>query len=182
MSRRRRWTRQTRELMMEDLSDAGTDGAMGARSYITQIWRGPCGSPTHRGAVAAARPHQGDCRESRMTRSEAARIDAPAASCPGAAQHELWSLIRDEAIDAERRRSRMLPIGDGDTATWTQQNDSGAQKAVKFRGGGFHAKRRLVRATSGWTRWNAGDTSYGTRRQRQEVSIRCSVTAHHRRW
>ena len=90
---------QTRELLMEDFVRLLADGAMGA-AYVTHNLEEAV-RLADRIVVLSRRP--GRVREVvpvAMTRSE--RGDANARGRLLALQNELWSLIRSEAIDAER--------------------------------------------------------------------------------
>lgn len=91
---------QTRELLMEDFIRLLADGAMGA-VYVTHNSGGGCAPRRpHRGAVEAVLAVSGRRSLIPMTRSE--RGDANARGKLLTLQNELWSLIREEAIDAER--------------------------------------------------------------------------------
>src|SRR5437764_6984334 len=90
---------QTRELLMEDFIGLLADGAMGA-VYVTHNLEEAV-RLADRIVVLSRRP--GRIRETvaiPMTRSERGAIDARGKLL--ALQNELWSLIREEAIDAER--------------------------------------------------------------------------------
>jgi NitT/TauT family transport system ATP-binding protein len=90
---------QTRELLMEDFVRLLADGAMGA-VYVTHNLEEAI-RLADRIVVLTRRP--GRVREVvaiPMTRSERGAIDARSKLL--ALQNELWSLIREEAIDAER--------------------------------------------------------------------------------
>jgi NitT/TauT family transport system ATP-binding protein len=90
---------QTRELLMEDFVRLLADGAMGA-VYVTHNLEEAV-RLADRIVVLSRRP--GRVRETvtiPMTRGERGAIDARERLL--ALQHELWSLIREEAIDAER--------------------------------------------------------------------------------
>ena len=90
---------QTRELLMEDFVRLLADGAMGA-AYVTHNLEEAI-RLADRIVVLSRRP--GRVREVvpiAMTRSERGAIDARGKLL--ALQNELWSLIREEAIDAER--------------------------------------------------------------------------------
>jgi NitT/TauT family transport system ATP-binding protein len=90
---------QTRELLMEDFIGLLADGAMGA-AYVTHNLEEAV-RLADRVVVLSRRP--GRIREIvtiPMSRSE--RGDVGARSRMLTLQNELWSLIRDEAIDAER--------------------------------------------------------------------------------
>ena len=90
---------QTRELLMEDFVRLLADGAMGA-VYVTHNLEEAI-RLADRIVVLSRRP--GRVREVvpiAMTRSERGAIDARGKLL--ALQNELWSLIREEAIDAER--------------------------------------------------------------------------------
>jgi NitT/TauT family transport system ATP-binding protein len=90
---------QTRELLMEDFVRLLADGAMGA-AYVTHNLEEAI-RLADRIVVLSRRP--GRVREVvpiAMTRGERGAIDARGKLL--ALQNELWSLIREEAIDAER--------------------------------------------------------------------------------
>jgi NitT/TauT family transport system ATP-binding protein len=90
---------QTRELLMEDFIRLLADGAMGA-VYVTHNLEEAV-RLADRIVVLSRRP--GRIRETvtiPMTRGERGAIDARGKLL--ALQNELWSLIREEAIDAER--------------------------------------------------------------------------------
>ena len=90
---------QTRELLMEDFIRLLADGAMGA-VYVTHNLEEAV-RLADRIVVLSRRP--GRVREVvtiPMTRAERGEIDARGKLL--ALQNELWSLIREEAIDAER--------------------------------------------------------------------------------
>jgi NitT/TauT family transport system ATP-binding protein len=90
---------QTRELLMEDFVRLLADGAMGA-VYVTHNLEEAI-RLADRIVVLSRRP--GRVREAvtiPMTRGERGAIDARGKLL--ALQNELWSLIREEAIDAER--------------------------------------------------------------------------------
>jgi NitT/TauT family transport system ATP-binding protein len=90
---------QTRELLMEDFVRLLADGAMGA-AYVTHNLEEAI-RLADRIVVLSRRP--GRVREVvaiPMTRNERGAIDARGKLL--ALQNELWSLIREEAIDAER--------------------------------------------------------------------------------
>jgi NitT/TauT family transport system ATP-binding protein len=90
---------QTRELLMEDFIRLLADGAMGA-VYVTHNLEEAV-RLADRIVVLSRRP--GRVREVvaiPLTRGERGDIDARSQLL--ALQHELWSLIREEAIDAER--------------------------------------------------------------------------------
>ena len=90
---------QTRELLMEDFIRLLADGAMGA-VYVTHNLEEAV-RLADRIVVLSRRP--GRVRETvtiPMTRDERGAIDARGKLL--ALQNELWSLIREEAIDAER--------------------------------------------------------------------------------
>jgi len=90
---------QTRELLMEDFVRLLADGAMGA-VYVTHNLEEAI-RLADRIVVLSRRP--GRVREVvaiPMTRAERGAIDARSRLL--ALQNELWSLIREEAIDAER--------------------------------------------------------------------------------
>ena len=90
---------QTRELLMEDFIRLLADGAMGA-VYVTHNLEEAV-RLADRIVVLSRRP--GRVREIvdiPMTRAERGAIDARGKLL--ALQNELWSLIREEAIDAER--------------------------------------------------------------------------------
>src|SRR3982074_1860054 len=90
---------QTRELLMEDFIRLLADGAMGA-VYVTHNLEEAVRLPDR--FVVLSRP-PGRIRELvtiPMTRDERGAIDARGRLL--ALQNELWSLIREEAIDAER--------------------------------------------------------------------------------
>jgi NitT/TauT family transport system ATP-binding protein len=93
---------QTRELLMEDFIGLLADGAMGA-VYVTHNLEEAV-RLADRIVVLSRRP--GRIRETvavPMTRGERGAIDARGKLL--ALQAELWSLIREEAIDAEREVS-----------------------------------------------------------------------------
>jgi len=90
---------QTRELLMEDFIGLLADGAMGA-VYVTHNLEEAV-RLADRIVVLSRRP--GRVRETvtiPMTRGERGALDARGKLL--ALQNELWSLIREEAIDAER--------------------------------------------------------------------------------